>query len=68
MLSTKIIKNLGLENNLKLEINSLGNRKSRDDYKKCLANYFSKYKNDLSKESLIRLKKNVLRIAIQRNL
>ena len=62
LLSTKIIKNLGLENNLKLEINSLGNRKSRDDYKKCLANYFSKYKNDLSKESLIRLKKNVLRI------
>ena len=62
LLSTKIIKNLGLENNLRLEINSLGNKKSRDDYKKCLADYFSKYKNDLSKESLIRLKKNVLRI------
>lgn len=62
LLATKIIKNLGLEKNLRLEINSLGNKKSRDDYKKCLTDYFSKYKNDLSKESLIRLRKNVLRI------
>ena len=62
LLATKIIKNLGLENNLKLEINSLGNNKSRGDYKSRLTDYFNKYKNDLSKESLIRLNKNVLRI------
>ena len=62
LVAQKIINNLGLEGVIKLEINSLGNKKSINDYKTCLTNYFRKFKNDLSEDSQIRLNKNVLRI------
>ena len=62
LVAQKIIKKLGLEGIIKLEINSLGNKKSIDEYKNCLTNYFKRFKNDLSEDSRIRLTKNVLRI------
>ena len=67
LVAYKIIKILGLEEKLNLEINSLGNKKSRNDYKSALLNYFSKYKSDLSEESKFRLEKNVLRILDSKN-
>lgn len=56
-----ILKNIGLKN-ITLEINSLGCKESRDKFETTLKDYFSKYKNDLSNDSKIRLEKNVLRI------
>lgn len=56
-----ILKNIGLKN-IALEINSLGCKESRDKFETTLKDYFSKYKNDLSNDSKIRLEKNVLRI------
>ena len=55
------LKNLGVKN-LTLEINSLGDYSARKEYTKALVQYFSKYKNDLSDDSKIRLEKNPLRI------
>ena len=46
----------------KLLINSLGDKKTRDEYSKSLKKYFEKYKGELSDDSLNRLDKNPLRI------
>ena len=48
--------------NITLEINTIGDEESRNNYKTALINYFTKYKNDLSEESVKRLEKNPLRI------
>lgn len=48
--------------NITLEINNLGSFESRNNYIEILKEYFSKYKEQLSEISLIRLQKNVLRI------
>jgi histidyl-tRNA synthetase len=50
------------KNHIKLEINTLGDDESRAAYREKLVAYLSKYKNDLSEESQIRLEKNPLRI------
>lgn len=55
------LNSLGLKN-LKLEINSLGDSSTRKNYTEKLVEYFSKYKNDLSEDSKIRLQNNPLRI------
>ncbi|MEM7026746.1 MAG: histidine--tRNA ligase [Pseudomonadota bacterium] len=52
---------------LELEINSLGTTESRNNYRKQLVNYFSKHRNALDKESLIRLENNPLRILDSKN-
>ncbi len=57
----EFLQNLELKN-IKLEINSLGCEKSRENFENALKEYFEKYKNDLSEDSKIRLEKNVLRI------
>lgn len=46
----------------KLLINSLGDKETRDNYSNALKEYFSKYKNELTEDSLKRLDKNPLRI------
>ncbi|MCP4393605.1 MAG: histidine--tRNA ligase [Alphaproteobacteria bacterium] len=53
---------LGLEGKIQLELNTLGDLESRQIYRAKLVEYFSKYKDDLSKDSLMRLDKNPLRI------
>ena len=53
---------LGLENQVLLKVNSLGDNESRNSYKMALKSYLNKFKNDLSKDSLVRLEKNPLRI------
>ncbi len=57
----EFLQNLELKN-IKLEINSLGCEKSRENFETALKEYFEKYKSDLSEDSKIRLEKNVLRI------
>jgi len=53
---------LGLRDHLSLELNSLGDATSRDQYREKLVAYFSRYKNDLSEDSQRRLDQNPLRI------
>lgn len=53
---------LGVKGKIQLELNTLGDLESRHIYRDVLIEYFSKYKSDLSKDSLMRLEKNPLRI------
>ncbi|MCE3232450.1 MAG: hisS [Rickettsiaceae bacterium] len=57
-----ILRELGVEDKIKLEINSLGDKASRENYRDALVKYFSKYKTELSEDSKVRLEKNPMRI------
>ena len=61
-LGYNFLKKLKLLNKVDLVINTLGDQESRLKYREELVIYFNKYKNDLSEESKVRLKKNPLRI------
>lgn len=61
-LGWQALKALGLENFLTLEINTLGDKESRDVYRSALVKYFEKHKASLSADSQERLLKNPLRI------
>lgn len=57
----EIYRNLGLKN-LQVQINSLGDRESRNQFNDALKKYLSQHAQSLSKDSQIRLHKNPLRI------
>lgn len=61
-LGDRILKALGLEGKVSLEINSLGDKESREAYRAALIEYFSRFKDDLSEDSQRRLLTNPLRI------
>ncbi|MBY0355911.1 MAG: histidine--tRNA ligase [Rickettsiales bacterium] len=58
----RILKALGLENHVTLEMNSLGDPESRAAYRAALVAYFSEHSQDLSEDSQRRLQSNPLRI------
>ncbi|WP_107669666.1 histidine--tRNA ligase [Cyanothece sp. BG0011] len=60
-LATDILKTLGLQS-LKLDINSVGDRNDRQNYRDALVNYFLPYKEELDPDSQDRLQRNPLRI------
>jgi len=60
--ANQVLKELNIQKSSKLNINSLGNIDDRKKYIKDLVNYLINYKNKLSKDSLMRLDKNPLRI------
>ena len=60
--ANQVIKELNIQKSSKLNINSLGHIDDRKKYIKDLTDYLKNYKNKLSKDSLIRLEKNPLRI------
>ena len=60
--ASQVIKELNIQKSTTLNINSLGNIDDRKKYIKDLTDYLKNYKNKLSKDSLIRLEKNPLRI------
>ena len=60
-LGATLIRALGLKD-VTVKINSLGDKESRDNYKKVLVEHFSKYKEELCSDCLNRLEKNPLRI------
>lgn len=60
-LATDILSTLGLKN-LSLDINSVGNKSDRTNYREALINYLEPYKNDLDADSQDRLTRNPLRI------
>lgn len=57
-----ILCQLGLQGRFQLELNSLGDKDSRMQYRSNLLEYFTKYQHDLSDDSKMRLKNNPLRI------
>ena len=56
------LQKLGLEDSVTVEINSLGDKESRDAYRAKLVTYLNEHINELSIESKERLNKNPLRI------
>ena len=60
-LSMRLLKNLKIEN-VKLHLNSLGNKEVRRKFEENLVNHLSQYKDELSEDSKMRLEKNPLRI------
>lgn len=63
----RLFKQLGVDDQIKLEINTLGKLESRNKYREALIDYFSKYENDLDEDSQRRLHKNPLRILDSKN-
>ena len=61
-MASRLLKELGLTDNITLELNSLGCTESRAKYQLALIEYFKKYENELSSDSKHRLEKNPLRI------
>ncbi len=61
-LAANFLKDLNILDNLILKINNLGNLEDRNKYKKILKEYYLQHKSKLSKDSIIRLEKNPLRI------
>lgn len=62
LLAHSLLKDLGVIGEVKLEINSLGCAQTKINYEEKLKEYFSKYKDELSDDSKVRLEKNPLRI------
>ncbi|HEY9850023.1 MAG TPA: histidine--tRNA ligase [Leptolyngbyaceae cyanobacterium] len=60
-IATDILQTLGLKN-LQLDINSLGNREDRLNYRQALVDYLTPYKAELDPDSQDRLTRNPLRI------
>jgi histidyl-tRNA synthetase len=58
----RILEELGIRQDTKLEINSLGDYEDRKNYKNALLQYLNSYKDKLSIDSINRLEKNPLRI------
>ncbi len=61
ILAAQLLSDLKIEN-VRLHINTLGDKESRKAYTEALVKYFSEHKERLSEESKIRLEKNPLRI------
>ncbi|MDA0781669.1 MAG: histidine--tRNA ligase [Rickettsiales bacterium] len=61
-MAAHILEALGVSDKIKLEINSLGDKESREKYRDALVDYLNDYKNELSDDSKIRLEKNPMRI------
>jgi histidyl-tRNA synthetase len=62
LLASSILKDLGILNQVNLEINSLGCAQTKLKYEQALQEYFTRFQNDLSSDSKMRLEKNPLRI------
>ncbi len=61
-LAANFLKDLNILNSLILKINNLGNSEDRNNYKKILKDYYLQHRSKLSKDSILRLDKNPLRI------
>ena len=66
-LANTLLKNIFPNNNIKLNINSLGARDNLKKYKKILSKFFNENKKLLSKESLEKINSNPLRILDSKN-
>jgi len=62
-----ILTRLGIADTVILELNTLGDRESRDAYRSALVAYFTAHKASLSEDSLTRLERNPMRILDSKN-
>ena len=67
LIAEKFLKLLGIRNKIKLEINTLGNTESRNNYISDLVKFFKKNSSKLSSESKKKLETNPLRILDSKN-
>lgn len=67
LMMARFLKKLGVYDAVTLQINSLGSKESRDQYRVQLVQYFEKYYKDLDEDSQRRLKTNPLRILDSKN-
>ncbi|HEC20362.1 MAG TPA: histidine--tRNA ligase [Gammaproteobacteria bacterium] len=66
LMTARLWRQLGLSN-LELQLNSLGTRESRAEYRKELVAYFEQHRDALDEDSLRRLQSNPLRILDTKN-
>jgi len=57
-----VLRALGIASDVMLEVNTLGDRESREAYRAALVAYFSARRTSLSEDSLLRLERNPMRI------
>ena len=62
MMSVRLWKELGIFEGLRLEINNLGDEKTRKSYSKALVDFLKKFSSDLDEEAKRKLTENPLRI------
>jgi len=67
LLSARILEQIGLADEIVLQINSLGSAESRSRYRELLVDYFSHYSERLDEDSRRRLHSNPLRILDSKN-
>ena len=61
-MADQLLKDLGINDGVTLQLNTLGDTPSRDAWRAALVGYFNDHKGQLSEDSLARLEKNPLRI------
>lgn len=62
VMADQLLKELGINDGVTLQLNTLGDTPSRDAWRAALVSYFNDHKGALSEDSLARLEKNPLRI------
>jgi histidyl-tRNA synthetase len=62
VMADQLLKELGINDGVTLQLNTLGDTPSRDAWRAALVGYFNDHKDVLSEDSLARLEKNPLRI------
>ena len=62
VMADQLLKELGVNDGVTLQLNTLGDTPSRDAWRAALVGYFYDHKGQLSEDSLARLEKNPLRI------
>ena len=62
VMADQLLKELGINEGVTLQLNTLGDTASRDAWRAALIAYFNDHKDALSEDSLARLEKNPLRI------
>jgi histidyl-tRNA synthetase len=67
LMMARLWKELGIQDHVRLQINSLGTNASRLHYRKQLVDYFSAHREHLDEDSLRRLNSNPLRILDSKN-
>lgn len=67
MMSYRLWKQLGMQDDVTLELNSLGSIEARQQYRDVLVTYFEAHKNKLDEDSIRRLYTNPLRILDSKN-
>ena len=68
LMNARVWRKLGLDGDIRLEVNSLGNPDARVKFKQKLAAYLVKYLHDLDEDSQRRLKSNPLRVLDSKSL